>query len=292
MSGSYDPNWQKDPKMSSYFNDPAFDKQAPEIKKAKASKPAVKKAEPVACATPPKKTAALVERPEVKRPEVKRPEVKPVEAMLQGIEQRFLECAEFSGVDLSVYPLTEQAGLQVSTDKGRSDTHGEVFTPLWLVDKMLDRVDDRLWKDQDKTTEDLCAGRGQFTIRMMRKKYSLLGEGFDLSSFLGDTHLFIELQPRSCFLLLYTFGSGIRLLMGDAAKKGLLDPAVKDGIWVWSDTCGKWLDGTSTVIELFEGIIHGGLRASQELADEFETKFVADKKIELEDRALKRSDIL
>jgi hypothetical protein len=176
---------------------------------------------------------------------------KNVLSFIELIENRFIESTGLHKVDLSQYPLMEDKKLQVITDKGKSDEHGEVFTPLWLVDDMLDRWDNKSWKDQSATTEDLCAGYGQFTIRMLRKKYSLIGEKFKIKTFLTETHLFVELQPNSCFHLLYTFSTGIRLLIGDALKKKELPDDAEKGIWVWSASDAKWSDHTKKVKELF-----------------------------------------
>jgi len=190
---------------------------------------------------------------------------------VEDIEKKFLESTGLN-VDLSKYPLENDPNQQVITDKNKSDEHGEVFTPLWLVDDMLDRVDNKSWRDQSLTTEDLCAGYGQFTVRMLRKKYSLLKNKFDLNRFLTETHLFIELQPNSCFHLLYTFGKDIRLLIGDASQKSKLPDEVENGIWVWSDTCGKWYDRTTKVKALFDRYNLEG-KSVKENAAKFEKEF-------------------
>jgi hypothetical protein len=207
---------------------------------------------------------------------------------LLDIESRFLEAAELTGINIGHFPLEQQEGLQVTTDKDKSDEHGEVFTPLWLVDTMLDRVDNETWKDQRLTTEDLCSGRGQFTIRMLRKKYSVLGAKFNIEKFLTRTHLYIEIQPRSCFHLMHIFGTDIRLLIGDAAKKGKLPPEAEKGIWVWSDACQEWHDCTGRVTRLFNkfdrrsgGAYHSGKSVG------FEAEFKQDQE-DLEQKVLTR----
>lgn len=169
---------------------------------------------------------------------------------IEEIEARFKEVSGLN-IDLAKFPLIknpkfenahEYKDYQVKTDKEKSDKHGEVFTPLWLVDEMLDWVDNRTWKDQDLTTEDLCAGLGQFTIRMLRKKYDLLEEDFNIDKFLGETHLFSEFQLESSYKLLYIFGKSIRLLIGDAGERGSLPEEAEKGIWVFN---GKtWEDKT------------------------------------------------
>ncbi|MDD5651048.1 MAG: hypothetical protein PHF86_11635 [Candidatus Nanoarchaeia archaeon] len=186
-----------------------------------------------------------------------------VKTKLEQIEQRFLEVSGLK-LDLSQYPLQKSNEQQVVTNKEKSDKHGEVFTPLWLVDEMLERYD--AWEDQDKTTEDLCSGYGQFTIRMLRKKYSVLGESFDIDKFLGKTHLFSEIQPGSCFRLLYVFGTGIRLLMGDVMQRGNLPDEAEIGIWVLVGA--EWQDKTNKIRHLFKK--HNRNRLIGENADSFE----------------------
>jgi hypothetical protein len=186
-----------------------------------------------------------------------------VKEKIEQIERRFLEVAGLR-LDLSQYPLSKSTEQQVVTNKEKSDKHGEVFTPLWLVDEMLERYDE--WENQDKTTEDLCAGYGQFSIRMLRKKYSVLGEKFDIDKFLGETHLFSEIQPGSCFRLLYVFGTGIRLLMGNVMQRGSLPDEAETGIWVFVD--GEWRDKTNRIRQIFKkNNIH---RLFSENADDFE----------------------
>ena len=201
----------------------------------------------------------------------------PIDRAIALIELRFMESAGIS-VDLSVYPIKQdQQGVhQAATNKAKSDEHGEVFTPMWLVDHMIEKAADFPWKNQNKTTEDLCSGYGQFTVRLLRKKYSVLGEKFDLKKFLTETHLFIEIQPDSCYRLLYTFGKKIRLLIGDAAQKGKLPDTAETGIWVWSDVCERWYDCTVQVQQMFDSVGTAGTLAERAAA--FMKRFNAHKK--------------
>ena len=47
----------------------------------------------------------------------------------------------------TLIPMPKEHHLQVSTNKSKSDTFGEVFTPIWLVDSMLERVSDYYWRN-------------------------------------------------------------------------------------------------------------------------------------------------
>lgn len=199
----------------------------------------------------------------------------PVEQELCALEERFKEVVGLAG-NLRTFPITAENHLQVKTDKSKSEKHGEVFTPLWLVDEMIERVSRRDIKDQELTTRDLCCGYGQFTVRLMRCKYEALGESFDLRGFLEDTHTFVELQPNSCYRLLSIFGKGIRLCMGDATKLGELPDEALEGIWVWCESKARWSDMTAKVLKRFEAIEGGkkhGKNSIAEKAERFETEF-------------------
>jgi hypothetical protein len=212
--------------------------------------------------------------------------VKETEKIIADIENKFKDVTGIEG-DIKPHNMApkkgiasyteEHEGLQVKTNKSKSDKHGEVFTPLWLVDHMIDHISNAEIKNQDLITEDLCAGYGQFTLRLLRRKYEVLGENFDVRSFLQDTHVFIELQPHSCFKLMAIYGKGIRLLMGDAAKKGLLPDNAYDGIWIYSAVCDKWYDRTKRVHQIYEQVANKKDLSWDEKADLFEERVEAVK---------------
>jgi hypothetical protein len=183
----------------------------------------------------------------------------PASKIIPFIEQRFLQIANLDG-DIDTFPLLRDNHLQVSTDKDKSDKFGEVFTPLWLVDEMLQRVSDYDWKNPKKRTLDLCAGYGQFTIRMLRKKFSLLGDDFDVYKFLKSypddvrkepaTHSFSELQLSSCYKLLFIFSTRINLFIGDSKYLPLL-PDDARGIWFYCTKKKTWVECTQAVMDVF-----------------------------------------
>lgn len=166
--------------------------------------------------------------------------------ILENIEERFKDVANLEG-DLSLIPMPKEYHLQVKTDKEKSDTFGEVFTPIWLVDAMLERISDYDWRNSKKTTLDLCAGYGQFTIRMLRKKFDLMGENFNIRNFLFSTHYFSELQYSSCYKLLHIYSPKINLFIGDAKELKSL-PENCSGIYIFKN---GWIQCTEQVKELF-----------------------------------------
>lgn len=166
--------------------------------------------------------------------------------ILQCIEQRFKDVANLDG-DFSLMPMPKEYHLQVTTNKEKSDSFGEVFTPIWLVDSMLERVSDYDWRNQNKITLDLCAGYGQFTVRMLRKKFSLMGNKFDILKFLFDTHYFSELQLSSCYKLLHVYSCNINLFIGDSKELKSL-PEDCSGIYYFNK---EWIECTEQVKEIF-----------------------------------------
>ena len=166
--------------------------------------------------------------------------------ILQCIEQRFKDVANLDG-DFSLMPMPKEYHLQVTTNKEKSDSFGEVFTPIWLVDSMLERVSDYDWRNQNKITLDLCAGYGQFTVRMLRKKFSLMGNKFDILKFLFDKHYFSELQLSSCYKLLHIYSCNINLFIGDSKELKSL-PEDCSGIYYFNK---EWIECTEQVKEIF-----------------------------------------
>ena len=134
------------------------------------------------------------------------------------IEERFLEVTKFD-CNLNKFPLEITDCSKIKKDKEKSNLHGEVFTPLWFVDKMILKAGDSLKKA--KTTHDLCAGYGQFTVRILRFLVEKQ-ESFNPENWLKGVHSFSEYQPSSACKLLYIFGTDINLFIGDAEKLGEL----------------------------------------------------------------------
>jgi len=155
---------------------------------------------------------------------------------IKEIEERFKEVAGID-CDLSSFPLDNNLDSQTETRKKQSKKHGEVFTPLYLVDEMINKVDDSRYEEISETL-DLCGGYGQFTIRLIRKYYSIHGESFDLDLFF-ENHWINELQKSSAYKLLYIFGNKLNLAMGDALHLGELPNSAR-GVYQYSSSAKKW----------------------------------------------------
>lgn len=201
------------------------------------------------------------------------PETLVPEELVAAIEKRFLQVAGLSG-ELSHFPIDRSNHLQVKTNKSKSDKHGEVFSPLWLVDQMIESLDDTSIRDTRRTYRDLCAGYGQFTVRLLRKKVTLLGAKFNVHDFLENYHMFVELQPNSCYRLLYIYGTGITLAIGDACQLGKLPDTAEKGIWVWCLADSVWKDMTHKVVKKFNDIRNKGAEHGiEKQAEQFEEWF-------------------
>jgi hypothetical protein len=155
---------------------------------------------------------------------------------LEDIEARFCVVTGYRG-DLSQYPLEKSSGF--ATDKDKSRDFAEVFTPPHIVDKMLDAV-----PNLKGSNLDLCAGHGQFTIRLLRKLSQV--KGFDAGKYLKAKNFFAELQLESCYKLLWVFGTGINLAIGNALELKKL-PRNWKGIWLYVEKAGIWVDITAIV---------------------------------------------
>ena len=161
--------------------------------------------------------------------------------MINDIENRFLEVSEIE-CNLSKFPLQEEdIKNDIKIDKFKIKTYGEVFTPLWLVDKMILKAGVEKLHNA-KSTLDLCAGWGQFTIRMIRALANY-DKDFDVLEWLKTNHTFIELQLESAYKLLYIFGTEINLLIGDALK--IKEVRNWNGIYIyknyWKEIPSIWL---------------------------------------------------
>jgi len=167
---------------------------------------------------------------------------------INQIEQRFKEISNLHDVDLSksLIKKSDCPIQQVKTRKDKSKEFGEVFTPLFLVDIMI------LMKFKDITpktkTCDLCAGYGQFTIRLMRMLYNKFK--IDVNDWLKNIHTLTEIQPESCAKLVYIFGPDINLYDGDSMMLEYSDEN-DSGILFFDEEAKKWYNN-----ELVNELIH------------------------------------
>src|ERR1700683_388912 len=118
------------------------------------------------------------------------------EQALTKIENRFKTVVGLTAEqDITVFPLPMKKSLQAGTNKDKSKAFGQVFTPLWLADIMIKKVK---WNDPYARTLDLCAGYGQFSVRIMRHHFNKWKD-FNPAKWLKEAHCFSELQYESCY---------------------------------------------------------------------------------------------
>ncbi|MGI0058308.1 MAG: hypothetical protein ACREBJ_00950 [Nitrosotalea sp.] len=158
-------------------------------------------------------------------------------------EKRFKKTCKMT-YDISIFPMSNGVS-NVETDKTKSKEFSEVFTPLWLVDRMIKRVK---FKNADTRTLDLCAGYGQFSIRLMRYFNDKFPD-WDVRKFIKENHAFSELQLSSCYKLLNTFGNKITLFIGDSTYLSKLPPDAR-GIWCYIESYGYWVCLTKTISDI------------------------------------------
>jgi hypothetical protein len=189
---------------------------------------------------------------------------------LETLEQRFLKIADLS-LDLSIFPIKQTVDTQVKTNKDKSKAHGEVFTPVWLVDKMIIKSLRNRSTKFPNTFLDLCAGYGQFSIRWLRclkKIYDKKNKPFNVEDILKNQIYFSELQPSSCYKLISIFGiENINLFIGDATKLDKLNEEESyRGIYVFSSKKNKWIN--------IDKIIHKILKDEEYFVKSFEDKII------------------
>lgn len=159
---------------------------------------------------------------------------------IEEIENRFKYITGLQHIDLSKSIILESdyKNQQQKTTKELSKKYGFVATPLFLVDKMIQLK----FKDLtlDSKTCDLCAGHGQFSIRLLRQFYNKFKK-MNIKNWLTNNHTFTELQPISCAKLVYIFGPSINLYVGDSMN---LKYSVETdtGILFFDDKTKKWLN--------------------------------------------------
>lgn len=147
-------------------------------------------------------------------------------SILEDMENKF---KIISGLNVDMSNITEESLCQVATDKLKSNTYGEVFTPLYLVDQMVDRVIHKYKDTWRVNTIDLCSGYGQFTIRLLRH-LTELHKDFDILEYLSQYHYFNEVQYKSIKVIFKIFSRDVNIFIGDARH---IPIALERGVKIW-----------------------------------------------------------
>ena len=73
-------------------------------------------------------------------------------------------------------------GVSYIKSKKRVTDHGEVFTPAWMVDAMLDLVKDESERIDSRFLEPAC-GSGNFLVQVLRRRLSAVELRYGQSNF-------------------------------------------------------------------------------------------------------------
>lgn len=126
--------------------------------------------------------------------------------------------------------MADNAGAdeQLVKSRQRVADHGEVFTPAWLVDDMLNLVRDESYRIDSRFLEPAC-GSGNFLVPVLRRKLATVHEEFAESEFERRHHALLAL------MCIY----GIELLPDNAAecRTNLLDMLCQ---YLGDDVPGEW----------------------------------------------------
>ena len=143
---------------------------------------------------------------------------------------------EVTGMTVPDYPTIDIMTYNIRHDNKK--LFGEVFTPFAIVDKMLETSK----PISTKKNIDLCAGHGQFTIRMLMK-FKKENKEFNVQEYLKTKHWFNEYNTESAKDIVYIFGTEINLAIGPAEKLNeypVDNNEWKKGIFCYNENLKSW----------------------------------------------------
>lgn len=133
--------------------------------------------------------------------------------------------------------------IQLVKSKRRVADHGEVFTPAWLVEDMLDLVRHEAERIDSRFLEPAC-GSGNFLIPVLRRKLATVHARYGQSDF--------EKRHHALFALMCIYG--IELLDDNVAdcRQNLLDTLFE---YLGTGSPDEWFAAARVVVR--ENIVHG-----------------------------------
>lgn len=155
---------------------------------------------------------------------------------IETLEKKFMKYTNIT-TDMTIFPITDHVPFPIDIVKKKSN--GEVFTPLQIVDHMIEMSQPR----PDQYNMDLCAGRGQFTIRMLRYFTNRFPE-FNIQKYLTEYHWFNEFDQSNAQDIINIFGNKINLCIGPAQKLQRM-PVYQNNNWMkglffWDEEDKRW----------------------------------------------------
>ncbi len=139
--------------------------------------------------------------------------------------------------------LTADGTTSLVKSKQRVTDHGEVFTPAWLVEDMLDLVKHEAERIDSRFLEPAC-GSGNFLIPLLRRKLATVRTRYGKSDF--------ERRHHALFALMCIYG--IELLDDNVAecRQNLLDELFR---YLGTGSNDEWFAAARVVVEA--NIVHG-----------------------------------
>lgn len=140
------------------------------------------------------------------------------------------------------------------TSKQRVADHGEVFTPEWLVESMLDLVKDETERIDSRFLEPAC-GSGNFLVRVLQRKLAAVELKYGKTGF----------EKKHCALLGLMCIYGIELLPDNIAvcRKNLLEIFTQ---YLKIDTEDEFYRAAFYVLS--QNLIHGDAITMRNIEDE------------------------
>jgi hypothetical protein len=139
--------------------------------------------------------------------------------------------------------LTADGTTSLVKSKQRVTDHGEVFTPPWLVEHMLDLVKHEAERIDSRFLEPAC-GSGNFLIPLLRRKLATVHARYGKSDF--------EKRHHAVFALMCIYG--IELLEDNVAdcRQNLLDTLFE---YLGAGSPDEWFAAARVVVDA--NIVHG-----------------------------------
>lgn len=133
--------------------------------------------------------------------------------------------------------------MDLVKSKKRVADHGEVFTPSWLVEDMLDLVDDEATRIDSRFLEPAC-GSGNFLVAVLRRKLATVHRKYARSEF--------EKRHQALLGLMCVYG--IELLPDNVVecREKLLAELFN---YLGSGSADEWFAAARVVVET--NVIHG-----------------------------------
>ncbi len=114
--------------------------------------------------------------------------------------------------------LSDRILQESGYSKDKSDNFGEVFTPPELINEMLDKLPEDVWRDKTKTFFDPCAGKGNFPIQIIKRLFKgledqIINEEERIKNIVENQIFMAELQDNSAEFIRehFQFGMGLKV---------------------------------------------------------------------------------